>query len=93
MQDHSSAQKSHAGQDSLDDAADCVLVGNTQSSLGRPEHNNGGDGCAEADQGMSPHAGWFPVQLAIQPEKAPEQEGRAQAQGGFFISAHDHARD
>jgi hypothetical protein len=32
-------------------------------------------------------AGWFSVQLAIQSEKASEQERGAEPQGGFFISA------
>jgi hypothetical protein len=63
------------------------LVGDTQSGLGRPEHHNRGDGRAEADQGMSPQARWFPVQLTVQPEKTSDQERGAQAQDGFFISA------
>jgi hypothetical protein len=36
---------------------------------------------------MSPQAGWFSVQLAVQPKEAPKQERGAQTQGGFFISA------
>lgn len=92
-QDHSGAQESDPRQDSLHDPPDGVLIGGNQRAVGRLEHDNRGHGRAEANQGMSPHARWFPVQLAIQPKQSSEKERGAETQSRFFISAEDHEKD
>ena len=85
-QDHSRAQESNARQDTLDDPPDGVLVGGHRT-VGRFEHDNRGDRRTEADQGVSPQAGRLSVQLAVQTEKASEDQRGAETQSGLFISA------
>lgn len=86
-QNYTRTQKSNACQDTLDDPPDGVLVGGSHRSVGRPEHDDRGDGRSEADQRVSPQAGRLSVQLAVQPEKAAKEQRGAETQGGFFISA------
>ncbi len=85
-QNHAGTKETDAGQDSLDDAADRVRVGG-QTAVRRSEDQDGGGRGTEADERMSPEAGWFPMQFAIQTEERADGQGGDQTQGGLFISA------
>jgi len=85
-QDHSRAEKSDAGKNTLDDPADCVRVIGQRAVL-LVERNDYGNGRSEADQRMCSQPGGFSMQLAVQAERASKDQRRAEAHRNLFISA------
>ena len=85
-QNHAGPQKADAGQYSLNDAAERIRVGG-QAAVGRSDNQDDNGSGTQTDERVSAEAGWFSVQLAIQTEDRSDNQGGAEAQGGFFISA------
>jgi hypothetical protein len=56
-------------------------------AIAHSKDESGGRGRTERDQRVSSESRWFAVQLAIQSEERADDQGGAEPQGGFFISA------
>lgn len=84
-QNNSRAHESDACENALNDPSDSIGV-----DRDRPVWRFKGEECrdsgAKADQGVRAQPSWFSMQLAVQTERAPENDCRTQAQGNFFIS-------
>ena len=86
VQNHASAQKAYAGQDTLNYPANRVLV-RGQRTVGRFKDNDRGDGRAEAYQSVGPQPGRLPMQLAVQAQNGADKQRGAEAHCCFFIAA------
>ena len=84
VQDHAGTEKADTGQDSLDDAADRVLVGDKRA-VRRAKDSDRGDSSAQADERVSPKTGGLPVQFAVQSDNRADHERGAKTQSSFFV--------
>ena len=84
VQDHTGAEKTNTGQDSLDDATHRIVVGR-KGAIRRPKNNHGGEGGAESHECVGPQSGRLTVQFTIQTDNGADNQSRAQAESGFCV--------
>ena len=85
LQDHTGAEKTNAGDDTLGDAAECGGIAGVEAG----NRNHAG---AEGNDRHRAKTGRHPAQIALETDGSAAQDGRYQAQNDIKIGRRNHGR-